>query len=363
MAPPSSFQEENLLCLKGLARRQGLVGFISRQGIPTTEDVGPVDSRSTLLLCHDDGIIREVFNSRAGDLNLVDESLRQAEWAKRNTLLRLLYRLYRAGRDHTPAELRREIRTSEVEAVISAIQRLSFMGNPTADELVAFCEHSAKGDDDVLGHVMDPFQLRHILSFHHPSTREQIGSESIATLVAACRERNIPVVQIWFHDLIRNHEFLPKDTPQLLRAILLSLWKSGQAELGALAFEIAVLDVQLFDDLGWESTRAFCTQLRRATGPGCESLDSYLTDEDIDDALTISEELRQDDLVVHFRKLATTYNTQHHRALRKRVLVAAGKAAESASTPPVPVATPRPSTIGNGRSSPPSAWGRRPTAN
>jgi|GEM_PF-3095733 len=358
MPIPTPSSSDNLLCPKGLAKRQGLVNFIGSQGLSPTEDVGATDSRATLLLCHDDGIIREVFNARYGDLNLLDASSRQAEFAKRTSLLQLLYRLYRAGLTQTPVEVRREIRKTEVEAVISAVRRLSFMGNPTTDELVAYCEESAAADSDVLAHVMDPFQLRHILTFHRETSRDQVGMENLTTLLALCRRSDGAAVRTWFQDLIRNNEFLPKDTPQLLRAVLLELWKLGQGNLGMLAYEIAVLDAQLFDDLGWESTRVFCSQLRRVTSPGCETLDAYLTDEDIDDALTISEELHQDDLVMHFRKLATTYTTKIHRDLRKRVLVAAGKMTEAeSSAPPIPVPTTKKTVPG---SRPPSAWGSRP---
>ncbi len=335
--PSPANSNDNLLCPKGLAKRQGLVTFISRYGVPATEEVGSADTRETLLLCHADGVIREVFNSRCGDVNLLDASSRDTELVKRQGLLELLYRLYRAGLDQTPVEVRRQICASEVEAIISAVRRLSFMGSPTVDALVAYCEQSASSDNDVLAHVMDPFQLRHILTFHHQSTRDQIGMDALATLLTAARGSDGAAVRIWFQDLVRNNDFLPKDTPQLLRAVLLELWKAGEGDLGVLAFEIAVLDMQLFDDLGWESTRAFCTQLRRVTGPGCDALDAFLTDEDVAGALKISEELRQDDLVAHFRKLAKTHNIKYHRDLRKRALVAAGKPADSVSTPPVPL--------------------------
>lgn len=337
--PSLPSNHDNLLCPKGLAKRQGLVTFIGRRGVPATEDVGAADTRETLLLCHADGVIREVFNARYSDLNLVDASSRDSELVKRSELLGLLYRLYRASLNQTPVEVRRQLRASEVEAVISAVRRLSFMGSPTADALVAYCEQCAAADDDVLAHVMDPFQLRYLLTFHLQSTREQIGMDSVAALSTAAQANNGAAVRIWFQDLVRNNDFLPKDTPQLLRAVLLELWKRGEGDLGTLAFEITVLDVLLFDDLGWESTRAFCTQLRRVTGPGCDALDAYLTEDDVADALKISEELHQDDLVVHFRKLAKTHNIKHHRDLRKRVLVAAGKPADSVSTPPLPVPT------------------------
>lgn len=318
--------ESKLLCSKGLARRQGLIDFIEPRTSPAAEDMETGGARGDLLLRHDDGVVREVFNARCGELTLLNSTLLQSEIAKREALLGFVYRLYRVGRTRTPVELRRELQHAEVESVISCFQRLSFMGSSSSEDLVAHCEESGSQDGDVLAHVMDPLQLRYLLTFHRSGTREELRSAGIDTLIGACQRRDPAAVHAWFRVLTGSTDSLPGDAPQYFRSILLELWKSGGADLGALAVEIAILDAQLFDDLGWESTRAFCAQLRRVTGPGCEALDAFLTDEDVDGALVIAEELKQDDLVQHFRKLVNSYSTKLHRDLRRNVMSAAGQA-------------------------------------
>lgn len=328
--------EENLLCEKGLAKRRGLLAFLNGNVELAAE--GDVEhTRDDLLLRHDDGVIRETFNRRCGDIGLLNPGFRAEEETKRHALLSLIYRLYKATRDLTPKEIRRELRTSEVEALISAVQRLVLIGGPALRDLAAHCERCAVKENDLLACVMDPLMLRHILTFYRASTEREVGSAALDTLKDACRRGNAAAVRSWFHGLVLSCESLPKDISQLLRATLLELWRAGDADLGALAHEIAVLDVQLFEDLGWESTRAFCSQLRKITGLRCESLDIFLTDEDVDDALTISEELNQTDLVQHFRKLVGTYDVRKHRDFRRNIMGAAAKsidvAAAAASIP------------------------------
>lgn len=320
--------DAKVLCNKGLARRQGLIDFLYPHATSTAEEMEAGNPRADLVLRHDDGVIREVFNTRCGDLSLADGAALQPEWVKREALLRTIYRLYSIGHKRTPADLRRQLHGSEVEAVISSIQRLNFMGMGAADGLLDFCEQSANGDDDVLAHVMDPLQLRYILTFHCPTTRDELCRARVNTLIDACRARDGVAVKSWFSTLTSTTDTLPGDAPQFFRSVLLDLWKTGGADLSFLAYEIAVLDAQLFEELGWESTRSFCAQLRRITGPGCEVFDAYLTDEDIDGALIVAEELHQEELIIHFRKLATTYSTKSHRDMRKSVLTAAGQARE-----------------------------------
>lgn len=323
--------ETKLLCGKGLARRQGLVAFVEPRQGGEADEMDSASGRIDLRLRHDDGVIREVFNARCGELTLLSSSSVQAELSKRETLLRILYRLYQIGRNNTPADLRRQLQPADVEAVISSIQRMSFTGTSCLEEIVEFCETSGQADQDVLAHVIDPLQLRYLLTFHRSATREEIRKSGVDTLISACKRKDALAIKAWFEQLTATTESLPGDAPQYFRSVLLDLWKSGGADLGALAYEIAVLDVQLFDYLGWESTRAFCAQLRRITGPGCEALDAFLTDEDMDGALMIAEELRQDDLITHFRKLVKSYSTKVHRDLRRSVMCAAGHARESES--------------------------------
>jgi hypothetical protein len=184
---------------------------------------------------------------------------------------------------------------------------------------------------------MDPFSLRYVLTYHSEASREEIGIENLNTLASAALHRDGAGIRAWFQALLAQHDSLPKDITQLLRRVMLDVASSGHGDLGTLAFEITTLEVEVSQDLGWESIRAFCAQLRRITAPGCEALDAYCTDEDIDEALTAVESLHQEDLVAHFRKLAVSYDVRQHSQLRRKVFLAAGVAAEntSVSRPPM----------------------------
>lgn len=319
-----------LLCEKGLARRWGLLQFAGRE--TRAEESGEKNvSATTLRLRQDDTVIREVFNARYSPLGLFDSHSRTQESAKRELLLRTLYRLYWAGRSRLPEELWRETSRREVEAIVSGLQRLSLVGNPSWEKLATEVERLAAHDDDLLAHLMDPFQLRFVLSFHSEASRAEIGIENLNTLQLACSRRDAAGIRAWFQALLTQHDSLPKDITQLLRSVMLEVSRAGHGDLGTLAFEIATLDVEVSQDLGWESIRAFCAQLRRITAPGCEALDPYCTDEDIDEALTAVESLQQDELVAHFRKLATSYDVRMHSQIRRKVFVAAGVVAENAT--------------------------------
>ncbi|HEU5079048.1 MAG TPA: hypothetical protein VFT72_07530 [Opitutaceae bacterium] len=328
----------NLLCEKGLARRFGLLEFAGRAG-GADEASEKNASPAALRLRMDDAVIREVFNARYSPLGLFESHSRVQEAAKRELLLRTLYRLYWAGRAQLPEELWREISRREVEAIVSSLQRLTLVGNPSWERLVSEVERRATQDEDLLAHVMDPFSLRYVLSYHSEASREEIGIENLNTLAAAALRRDAAGIRAWFQALLAQHDSLPKDITQLLRSVMLEVACSGHGDLGTIAFEIATLDVEVSEDLGWESIRAFCAQLRRITAPGCEALDPYCTDEDIDEALTAVESLHQEELVTHFRKLAVSYDVRQHSQLRRKVFVAAGVTIESGSNSRAPMSS------------------------
>ena len=322
-----------LLCEKGLVKRHSLFQYLGIEITTAEEDVPTAnESREILLLRHDDAVIRDVFNTRHGAIDLMNGTVRAAELTRRATSLGLIYRLYALGRSQTPVELRRSLQSAEMEMVMSAIKRLSLMGQSSIEALVAYCEANAGRDVDLLAHVMDPFQLRYLLSYCSDATLESVGSAALDTLRVACQRKDAAAVRSWFQAIRRTLKTVPLDFPQLVRSVVLEFWQSGSGDLSTICTELAVIDTQLFSELGWETTRAFCAQLRRVTGPGCEALDGFLTDEDIDSALTISEELRQDELVTHFRKLASSYSTAAHREVRRTIFSRAQlpKAEESA---------------------------------
>jgi hypothetical protein len=325
----SAYGASSFLCSKGLAIRSSLVAFIQGVTVAAAEADETMDNPDVLRLRRDELVIRDIFNNRYGALDVVDPAARDSERAKREALLRSVYRLYQAGRNSTPEALRRDLNRSEVETLISSFRRLSLMSARGADEFASHCARCAANDEDLLAHVIDPLQLRYVLSCYDQSTANFIGTENVNTLLAASRRHDRDAVLAWFASLEAHIESLPKDTPQFLRSLLFDLWRAGEGDLGVLAREIAILDVRLFQDLGWETTRLFCVQLRRITGPGTDALDVYLTDEDVDSALAIAEAVKQDDLIAHFRKLASSYSTKLHRDIYASVTAAANRSTSS----------------------------------
>jgi hypothetical protein len=328
------------LCPKGLARTGGLYEFLGAHGVEVSELGG--NCRSGRVLRQDEITLRQAFNHRFQGVNdYTDASSKTAALEERATLLVYLYRLYAAGRVNIPAELQRPLQTAEVEGVLSTLRRLSVTSRPNIEALVVECERHAELDTDVLAHVMDPLLVRFLLSCGAAEAEQQLGADRLRVLVDACARNDRQSIQAWFDALVPHLAVLSRHLPQFLRSLVLGIWRDGGTGLEALAFETAVLDERLFADLGFESTRLFCSALRRITAPGCEVLDPYMNDEEIDAALVAVEAINQDELVAHFRKLASTYNTQTHRLLRRRVEAAAHP---KEATPEPIVAAPAPST-------------------
>lgn len=311
----------SLLCSKGLALTGVLVPLATGGRGTVTGELA--DSRSLQQLRKDEATIRQVFNARYRAIDVFDPAAREVEIAKRTELLCAIYRLYGTSRNLTPPELRRELQSFEVEALMSVLQRLLFAGFRSLESLVDHCEQCAAADDDLLAHVMDPLLLRYLLTLSTPGLEHSIANLPLEPLEKACRVCDRSAIRAWFQRLLADSASVPLDAPQRLRALLFELWRAGVGDLGMLAHEIAVVDVALFDEMGWENTRLFCAQLRRITGPRSEALDAFLSDEDIDGALTAAEELRQEELVAHFRRLATRYDTKLHRDVRRSIFVTA----------------------------------------
>jgi hypothetical protein len=312
-----------LLTFKGLACAGALVSLartVPKLGFSPNAVEGALKK-----IARDEGVIRDVFNRRYRDIDALDLTDREFQLQKRSTLLRLVYDLYLVGCAQIPLDARRALQASEVETILSAVQRISITAAVSYPALLQHCCEQAAAESEVLPNVMDPLQLRFVLSFHSQQTREIAQSFDLAALRDVCMRHDREAMRRWFETLHASVESLPRDLPQFLRALLLEFWRYGEGDLGMLAHEIAVVDVRLYEDLGWETTRAFCAQLRRMTGPGAEALDAFLTDEDIDSALVVAEELRQADLIAHFRKLASTYNTTLQRDVARSVATVAAR--------------------------------------
>jgi hypothetical protein len=267
--------------------------------------------------------IRVVFNRWSGPVQNLDQQARVREQAERAESLQALCRLLAISRLHTGGLSDRNVRVVDVERVITSFRRLALMGNVRPSEIASYCETRAANDDNVEAHLADPLELRYVLTFHTHATGAMVVGESLARLRASCVGCDQQAMRAWFDAVGERKDALPKDTPRALRYLLLQLWNEGAGDLETLAYELAVLDTRMFETMGWENSRMFCALLRRIGGGSVPAFGAYLTDEDIDEALELHQELGNREHVTHFRALLTIYETKLVRDLERAVFSSA----------------------------------------
>jgi hypothetical protein len=271
----------------------------------------------------DEVAIRVVFNRWCGPVQFPDHAARTRELADRERTLTALYRLYAISRRHTANHDTRNIRAGDVERVITSFRRLALMWGLQPKEIADYCERAAVRDTNTLAHLGDPFQLRHILTFHKEPLNAQLTETELLRLRAAVLAQDRHALRAWFAALAPKRAQLPRDTSQRLRAMLLELWNAHLGDLETLAYELTVLDVQLCDTMGWENMRMFCALLKRIGGSAHSAFGAYLNDEDIDEALQMHQSLGHADQVAHFRGLLSVYDTKLIRDLERAVFSSA----------------------------------------
>jgi hypothetical protein len=271
----------------------------------------------------DEAAIRGVFNRWCGSGQFLDQKARARESAERDEMLNALCRLYAISRSSTLASKERKVRAGDVERVITCFRRLALMWGVRPGEIATYCETQATGDNNVLAHTSDPLQLRYILTFHKDVSGEQLTSRDIQQLRSACEAGDQAAMRMWFDVVGAKRDKLPKDATQALRFLLLQLWNAGIGDLETFAYELAVLDARMFESLGWENTRMFCALLKRIGGGKYSAFGAYITDEDIDEALALHQELGNQEQYAHFRALLTVYDTKLVRDLERAVFSSA----------------------------------------
>jgi hypothetical protein len=285
-------------------------------------------------------VIRSVFNKRHDPLDGFDLSFKQRQIAEREVLLQTVCELYLVGRQHVPANLIKPIRAEDVERAFAALRRLALTGRVSLPDLAAYCVRMAAEATHTYEGAVDPFQLRHILCYS-PDRGEKLSDIlDVEALKSGCRSKE--AIRAWFNLLGQNKSQLPRSTPQLLRQFVLEIWADDAVDFATLAFELAVLDVRLNGQIGWENARGFFALLSRIAGSDRAALAAYLTDEDLDEALLVREALGDKAQAAFFRSLLAAFDTKAVRALEKAVFKEAdlreGKVSPtltSSTTPPL----------------------------
>ncbi|MGC4074754.1 MAG: hypothetical protein QM760_20075 [Nibricoccus sp.] len=253
-------------------------------------------------------VIRAALNRWAGPVQRLDIEGKKRELADREELMTALLRLYALSRASIPKGIAPVIRAVDVERVLSCFRRLSLMGGATPSAIVDYCERAAADDDNHAAYRADPLMLRYVLTFHQAQTQVWFAANDEARLVYVCERADLAGIRAWFERVSANKEEMPKDCCQYLRLMLLRLWNRRMGDMETLAFEQAVLEVRLFETMGWENTRMFCALLRRIGGGNLPAFGAYLSSEDIEEALVLHESLSDSEQCTHFRALATVHD-------------------------------------------------------
>jgi hypothetical protein len=202
-----------------------------------------------------------------------------------------------------------------VEAVLAVFKRLAITQGAGPEEVTSWCAAQALKDTNAYAHCIDPLQLRHLLTFYRDVPQQELGAAQVEALRAACRAQDAEAIRGWFETLGHRKTHLPKGTAQFLH----ELWSQGAGGLELFAFELAVLETRMFDVIGWENMRSFCSLLKRISGSTNFLFSAYLTDEDIDEALMLNGEVDNAAECAYYRELAAAYQTRSLRELQRSI--------------------------------------------
>jgi hypothetical protein len=189
---------------------------------------------------------------------------------------------------------------------------------------------------------IDPFALAHLLSSGIPSAG---ATRTLSGLTEAVRRNDVSSIRACFEALGRLGWRLGPLGP--VRALFLECARANLLGLPAFAFELAVLEKRLHNELGWENARAFVS-LVAALEPRCASaLRDYLEQPDLIEAANGYRTLRDKTPVGLLEMLRRDWNREALPQLQKRV--------RSRAAVPLEV---RPTTAGGVRSetSIPGSW-------
>lgn len=271
--------------------------------------------------------IRAVVNRRLGPITGYTAELRRRQEAERDELCRALKTLFELGVKGGGGEevLVREL---DVERVLAAMRRLSLVRGVPAKQVIEYCTIAA--DDGAQAHRLDPFQLRHVLTVHSLDPQDSLADLDLGVLLGALQRDDERSVREWFEEIASGLSGLSKGATARIKRLILEEALSHNSALEALVFEQAVLDVQMFGDLGWENSRLFYAQMGRATGGAKSPFLAYMNSEEIEDAVIQCGKLPgMAEAKARFASLHGTDAASHLRQIEKRVNDAARSRAQT----------------------------------
>lgn len=264
----------------------------------------------------------------------------QREQIERTNVGLLLHALHDIADSNIPPAQRRLVQESEVQRAITMLRRF-FLLYPEVrlEQLLTHCEEATTRDRHPTAHLIDPFQLRHVLTFQADAPHTLLAAEPLAALERLVEHSPTAEIAAWFARIEDAFTELPKSAPVGLRTVFARACRAftPAANLEALAFETAVLTVRIQGVVGFEDTRLFFSLLKQIGGSTVAGLEGYLQSDELNHAVAQHRATDNNATADHLRGLANKFN---HRALPalEQHLFATIEARHAPPPPPEPPA-------------------------
>lgn len=172
-------------------------------------------------------LIHTVALRHGGAPAALDPAARRREELEREELSTALLSLHRIATDQAPLPLQRLVREAEVTRAAAVLRRLKLLRPevPFA-QIVDHCARAAAATES-FGHLVDPFQLRHLLTFHDDIPHEELTAIDLYDLERVLENGPETGVATWFARLEDRLPALPASTPAFLRHVFARACAAG----------------------------------------------------------------------------------------------------------------------------------------
>ncbi len=294
-----------------------------------THDASPAQTDEPAAYRPDSAsIIHTVANRRSNTAGILDRETTQREQVERNNVSLLLHALHESGENHVPAEQRRLVREAEVQRAIAVLRRFNLL-HPSVrlDQILDHCERATALDRDPVAHLVDPFQLRHVLSYHEGIPHEELTSADLCELDRIVENGPDAGIAGWFAQLGARIDALPKSTPACLRTVFerACAKRIPAARIELFAFELAVLTLRIQGPIGLEDTRLFFSLIKQIEADGIQALSGFLDATEANHAVVQHQAVGNTAATTYFRQFASDFDHNALGKLEQRLIDAANQ--------------------------------------
>ncbi|HLP08788.1 MAG TPA: hypothetical protein VK178_11530 [Opitutaceae bacterium] len=294
-------------------------------------------------------IIHAVVTRRDRTGAIKDREAQQREQIERTNLGLLLHALHEIADDAIPPAQRRLVQESEVQRAMAVLKRSALLhAEVRLEHLLSHCEEATVRDRNPVAHLIDPFQLRHVLTFQPESASAAFPAEELHTLERLTEHGPVAEIVGWFARAIGAYPQPPKTLPGALRHVFARSCRAfaPSAHLEALSFEISVLTLRTQGVIGFEDTRLFFSLLKQIGGPTVPALDDYLQSDEVNHATTQHRATGNTATGDYFRAFAHAFDHAKLPALERHLFatIEARNAPPSPAEPAPPSPAPAPAS-------------------